>query len=166
MFLDGGLGEPLLEAVTKQLSRLLAEGGEARQRRVLLHQLDQSWESSTSARATQDPVNPKVLTDDPVAMLPRRLEPLLKQPPELPIRIRLHPAEHLDVLERELERCSLEPDVARRVREHEPEVDVDEVPVAIEENVAVVSVLDLEEVGDDRVAWCLGLSSCCGGSSQ
>ena len=115
MFLDGSLGEPLLEAVTKQLSRLLAEGGEARQRRVLLHQLDQSWESLTSARVTQDPVNPKVLTDDPVAMLASGVEPLLEQLPELVVRGAIQTAEDFDVFEREFEWRCLEPDVAGRV---------------------------------------------------
>ena len=82
-------------------------------------------------------------------MLACSVEALPEQLPELAVRRAVEPAEDLDVLERELERGGLEADVAGRVGEHEPEVDVDEVPVAVEEDVAVVSILDLEEVGDN-----------------
>lgn len=85
-------------------------------------------------------------------MLPRRLEPLPKQPPKLLQRLALHPTQDLNILKRQLKRRRLETDVPRRIREHEPEVDMDEVAVAIEEDVAVVSVFDLEEVTNDGVA--------------
>ena len=85
-------------------------------------------------------------------MLPRRLESVTEQTTELEVRPAVHATEHLDILERELERRSLEADVPRRVREHEPEVDVDEVAVAVDQDVAVMSVFDLEEVRDDGVA--------------
>lgn len=76
-------------------------------------------------------------------MLPCRLEALSKQPPELLVRLALDPTEDLDVLEWELERRGLEADVAGRVREHEPEVNVDQMTVAVDENIAVMPVLDL-----------------------
>ena len=85
-------------------------------------------------------------------MLPRRLESLFEQPPKLLIHLGVDPTQHLNVLQRELERGSLKADVARRVREHEPEVDVDEVALAVEEDVAVVPIFDLEEVCYDGVA--------------
>ena len=84
-------------------------------------------------------------------MLSRCLEPVAKQAAELEVRAAVHTTKHLDVLEWELERRGLEADVARRVREHEPEVDVREVPVTVKQDVAVVAVFDLEEVGDDGV---------------
>lgn len=84
-------------------------------------------------------------------MLPCGLEPFLEQPFELLERLAVDPAEHLDVLERELEGCGLEADVARRIRQHKAEVDVDEVAVAVNQDVAVMSILDLEQVGDDGV---------------
>ena len=43
VLLDGGLREPLLEALPELGRGLLAEGGEAGQCRVLLHELDQSF---------------------------------------------------------------------------------------------------------------------------
>jgi len=54
---------------------------------------------------------------------------------------------------RELERGSLEAHVSWTVGEHETEVDMDAVSFAIDENVSVVTILDLEEVGRHRVAW-------------
>lgn len=53
---------------------------------------------------------------------------------------------------RQLERRGLEAHVARTVGQHETEVDVEEVTVSVDEDVSVVSVLDLEEVGGHRVA--------------
>ena len=85
-------------------------------------------------------------------MLARRVEALAKELAELVVRRAVEAPEDLDVLQRELERRRLEADVAWRVREHEPEVDVDEVPVAVEEDVAVVPVLDLQQVRDEGVA--------------
>ena len=84
-------------------------------------------------------------------MLPRRLEPVAEQTTKLEVRPTVHATEHLDVLEGQLERRGLEADVPRRVREHESEVDVDQVPVAVEQDVPVVPVLDLQEVCHERV---------------
>lgn len=51
----------------------------------------------------------------------------------------------------QLERRALERDDAGGVRDHEAEVDVDDVALCVDEDVAVVSVSDLEEVADQRV---------------
>lgn len=75
----------------------------------------------------------------------------MEQPFEFPERVAIYAAKYFDIVKRELERCGLKPDVARRVGQHEPEVDMNEVPVAVEENVAVMPVFDLQEVCDDGV---------------
>ena len=93
-----------------------------------------------------------VLTNYPITMFPRRLEPFLEQLLELPKRRRLDFPQYFNILQREFERGSFESDISRRVGKHETKIDVDEVSVAVEEDVAVVSVFDLEEVGDEGVA--------------
>ena len=93
-----------------------------------------------------------ILTNYPITMLPRRLEPFLEQLLKLPKRRRLDPSQHFNILQREFERGGLESDISRRVGKHETKIDVDEMSVAVEEDVAVVSVFDLEEVGDEGVA--------------
>ena len=92
------------------------------------------------------------LTDNPITMLPRRLKPFFEQLLKLPKRSGLDPSKHFNILQREFERGSLESDISRRVGQHETKIDMDEVSVAVEEDVAVVSVFDLEEVGDEGVA--------------
>ena len=52
---------------------------------------------------------------------------------------------------RQLERRALERDDARRVRDHEAKVDVDDVALGVDQDVPVVSVLHLEQVADQRV---------------
>ena len=51
-------------------------------------------------------------TNDPVAMLPGRLESLMEEPLELPESITIHSPKNLDIVEREFERRRLEPDIA------------------------------------------------------
>ncbi len=51
---------------------------------------------------------------------------------------------HFKQLSRELERRRLEVDAARGVRQHEAEVDVDKVPVVVKQQVAVVTILQLQ----------------------
>lgn len=64
----------------------------------------------------------------------------------------LRASEDLDELLRHLEVGRLEPHVLTwRVVEEEPEVDVDEPAFAVDQDVAIVAVLDLEDVADDRV---------------
>ena len=85
-------------------------------------------------------------------MLPRRLETFMEQPLELSERITFDAAKHFDVIKCKLEWSSLEADVARRVRQHEAEIDVNQVPVTIDKYVTVMSVFDLQEVCYNRVA--------------
>ena len=85
-------------------------------------------------------------------MLAGGVKALTEELAKLKVGRAVEAAEDLDVLERELEGRGLEADVAGRVGEHEAEVDVDEVPVAVEEDVAVVPVLDLQQVRHERVA--------------
>ena len=110
--------------------------------------------------------------DDPLGVLPRVAEALLEQRAELGKLGRVESAEDVDIVLRELERRHLEPDRAGRVAQHEAKVDVcparfvstaeklsarerdeltDEVALAVDEDVAVVSVFELQEVADDRV---------------
>ena len=85
-------------------------------------------------------------------MLPGSLKSLPEQFPELPVGRAVEPAEHFYVLEGKFERCRLEADIPRGVGQHEAEVDMNKMPVPIEEDVAVVPVLNLEEVRDDGIA--------------
>ena len=92
-------------------------------------------------------------------MFTRGLETFLEEPLELFERLSLDTSEDLYVLERELKRCGFESDVARRVGEHETEVDMDEVSVSVDQNVAVVAILDLQQVCNDGVTWsCVSVS--------
>lgn len=89
------------------------------------------------------------LTDNPIAMFSRSFEPLPKQPPKLEERRTRYTAKNFDVLWRQLERCSLEADVAWCVAEDETKVDVNEMTVAVEQDVAVMPIFDLQEECDD-----------------
>ena len=54
--------------------------------------------------------------------------------------------------QRHLEWRRLKADIAsRRIRKHESKVNVNEVSIAVDEDVSVMPVLDLEEVRHDRV---------------
>lgn len=110
-------------------------------------------------------------------MLPRRLEPFLEQLLEQrearagdsthDVDVLLFPPMHRrgwsgtrggrsereGANHRELERRSFEAHVPWTVREHESEVNVDAVTFAIDEDVSIVPIFDLEEVGRDGVAW-------------
>ena len=151
MLLNRRLREALLEAISQLLRRLLTEGSEARQHRVLLHELDQRYKRHTSDFCARGRAR-RARTNDAVAVLPRGLKALFEEPPELLEGCPFEAAEHLDVLERELERRGLEADIPRRVRQHEAKVDVDQVPIAVDQDVAVVPVLDLQQVCDDGVS--------------
>ena len=52
-------------------------------------------------------------------------------------------AHHFDELFRQFERRVLEAQILGRRRQHEAKVDVDDVPFIVQQNVAVVSILDL-----------------------
>ena len=114
-------------------------------------------------------------TDQAVRVLPRGLEPLFEQSLEIRIPGTIQSTHDIHILlfttispimvklirhggtgethKGHLEWCSLEAHVpAGRVGEHEPEIDVDQVPVPIDEDIPVMPIFDLEEVRDDRVA--------------
>lgn len=123
MFLDQTLRKLLLEAITKQLRCLLAKRSETRQCTIVLHELDDR--------------------DDTVAVLACSLETLAKEATELSEWRATQSAEYVDVLERQLKRRGFETHIAWAVREHETEVDVYEVTFSVEQDIAVVPVLDL-----------------------
>jgi hypothetical protein len=77
-------------------------------------------------------------------MFPSKLKTLPKQPPKLQKRRPSHPTQHFNILGGQFKRCRLKPDISRRVAENKPEIDMDEVSVPVEEDVAVVSVFDLK----------------------
>ena len=91
-------------------------------------------------------------TDDPVAVLARRLEALTKELPELQKRRALYATQDIYILHGQFEWRGLEAQVPRRVRKHEAEVDVHDMAFAVDEDVPVMPVLDLEEVRDEGVA--------------
>mmetsp|Transcript_26151 Transcript_26151/g.83517 ORF Transcript_26151/g.83517 Transcript_26151/m.83517 type:complete len:428 (-) Transcript_26151:486-1769(-) len=93
--------------------------------------------------------------DDALRVLAAREEPLdaqhLEEVEEL-ARAAIGVAVHdLEQLPRELEGGGLEVDPPGGVGEHEAKVDVDDVPLLVHEYVAVVPVLDLEDVAHNRV---------------
>jgi hypothetical protein len=53
----------------------------------------------------------------------------------------------------QFERGSLETHVSpRRIAEHETEIDMDEMTIPIDEDISVMSILDLQQKGDDTVS--------------
>ena len=60
-------------------------------------------------------------------------------------------AHDVDELGRQFEGRALEAEILGRRRQDEAEIDVDDVALAVEEDVAVVPVLDLDQVADERV---------------
>lgn len=59
------------------------------------------------------------------------------------VRHVLHPADHLQILLGELERRVFKLHIAGTVRQHEPEIDMHNMPPCVDHDVAVMSVLDL-----------------------
>ena len=73
--------------------------------------------------------------------------------PKLDEFLGMHPTEDIDEFLRELERCPLELQSSPwEAGEEEPEVDVDNVAMGINEEVLVVSVFDLEDIACERVS--------------
>ena len=64
-------------------------------------------------------------------MFPCSLEALVHQPLVLPKRLTVYSTHDFYVFQWELEWCCFESDVSRGIREHEAEVDVDNVPIAV-----------------------------------
>ena len=104
--------------------------------------------SVTTASKTQ----PSMLTDYSIAVLSCCLESLLEQATKFQVCRTSNAAQHLDVLNRKLERRSFESNVPRRVSEDESEIDVYQMSVTVQQDVAVVAILDLQEVCYDRVS--------------
>ena len=71
------------------------------------------------------------------------LEPFPEEPPKFQIGCTACAAEYFQVFKRELEWRSLKTHISWRVAEHKSEVYVYEVTLSIQEDVAVVSILDL-----------------------
>jgi len=84
-----------------------------------------------------------LLTDYPITMLPCSLEPILEQPPELSIMITIHTSEYLHILQWEFKRGGFESNIPGGVRQHEPKVNMYQVTCPIQQDVSVVSILDL-----------------------
>lgn len=75
---------------------------------------------------------PSTLTDYPITMFSRSLEPLLEQPLKFTESRRLNPSQDFNIFQWQFERSSFEPDVSWWVWEHETKVDMDEMPIAVE----------------------------------
>mmetsp|Transcript_26468 Transcript_26468/g.79786 ORF Transcript_26468/g.79786 Transcript_26468/m.79786 type:complete len:402 (-) Transcript_26468:1315-2520(-) len=105
---------------------------EARERRVARHDLDE--------------------LEDPRRVALQRREPAAQQDHKVREAVRLPAAHRVDVLRRQLERHALERKrPARRLAQQEPKVDVHDVALRIDKDVAVVPVLQAEDVRDERV---------------
>ena len=50
-----------------------------------------------------------------------------------------------------LERCRLKSHISRRVTQHEPKVNMNQMPILVYEDVPVMPIFDLKKVCDDRV---------------
>jgi hypothetical protein len=71
---------------------------------------------------------------------------------EVEENVRVDAVHELQVVAGELEGCLFEGEVAWRAAEDEAEVDMDDVPVAVHQDVVVVTVLDLEQVLHHRIS--------------
>lgn len=90
--------------------------------------------------------------DDLLCVLLERKEALLHQFSVLAEVLRPIAAEDLDLLRRQLERSLFELDaLSWRIRQEEAEVDVHDVALDVDHDVAVVPVLDLENVAYERI---------------
>ncbi|GIX62932.1 octaprenyl-diphosphate synthase, putative [Babesia caballi] len=125
------LGEVQHEPVAEHVHRVGGPGGEARHLVRVGHHLDQQH--------------------DAVHVLPRLEQPADDERLEVVEVVRVLAPNHVDVLLGELEGRRLEADVAGGVGEAEAVVDVDDVALAVQQNVPVVPVADLQEVRDDGV---------------
>ena len=91
--------------------------------------------------------------DDLVGVLLQRHEALVEQLPEFGEFLGVQAAEDVDELLRELEGRLFELQAtAREAGEEEAKVDVHDVAVGVDEDVLVVSVLDLQDVAHEGVA--------------
>jgi hypothetical protein len=80
-----------------------------------------------------------------------RHEPLQDEYLKVLKHVALLAAHDFDELWRHLEGRALEAEIFGRAAKDESVVDVDDVALAVEQDVAVVAVLDLDEVGDNTI---------------
>ena len=71
---------------------------------------------------------------------------------ELIVSVAVHATEDINVVAREFEGGCLEADSTGRQAQDEAKVDVNEMPFGIHENIAIMTVFDLQEVRDDSIA--------------
>lgn len=86
-------------------------------------------------------------------MLRDCLEALEEKLSELEERLRAQRPDHLHILAQQLERdvlLQLDP-FSWHVGQEKPEIDMNDKPVAIEQNVSIVPILDLEKVSDQAI---------------
>lgn len=88
---------------------------------------------------------------DLIHVFPQLIEPLEEQPLKVIKQLRPLSFQQLYILPCEFERGGLEVPVPRRTGKDEPEVNVHNVTLVIDEEVPVVAILDLEDVGEDAV---------------
>jgi hypothetical protein len=81
-----------------------------------------------------------------------RHQPFHEQFLEVVEELRGKPAQNLQVLFRELERSRFEVEVPGRLVENKPKINVDNMTQLIDQDIAVVSVFDLQEILHDAVA--------------
>lgn len=63
----------------------------------------------------------------------------------------MRPSQNFHVLRGELKRSCFKADIPRCIAQNESEVDVDKVPITINENISIVPILDLQQVCYNRV---------------
>lgn len=86
-------------------------------------------------------------------MLSGTFKPFLEQFLEVGPAGTVKPTDDVDVIERELEWGSFESHIPSwGIGEHETEIDMNQVTIPIDEDVSIVTVFDLEEVGDYGVS--------------
>ena len=58
---------------------------------------------------------------------------------------------HINIILRQLKRRRLEAHTTRRVTQHEPEIDMNDMALVIDEYIPIMSVFELQDIGDDAV---------------
>ena len=124
--------ESKLESIAEQSSCAIVAGSKAWQVRVALHEFHQQNEA--------------------FSMLTSVSEASAHESLELIVSVAVHATEDIDVVAWEFERGCLEADPTGRQAQDEAKVDVNEMPFGIHENIAIMTVFDLQEVRDDSIA--------------
>lgn len=127
-----GSREPKLESIAEQSSCAVVAGSKAWQARVALHEFHQQNEA--------------------FSMLTSVSEASAHESLELIVSVAVHATEDIDVVAWEFERGCLEADTTGRQAQDEAKVDVNEMPFGVHENIAIMTVFDLQEVRDNSIA--------------